>query len=81
MQPYAYSKVLAEKEAWEIAKRENIDLVTINPSFIIGPPLSLHTDSLSIRWMMSLLEGKVRNFRVPVVDVRDVAIAHIRAAQ
>ena len=37
--PYAYSKVLAEKAAWEFVKEDSIkyNLVVINPSFVMGP--------------------------------------------
>lgn len=42
LQPYMLSKKLAEKEAWQIAEKEGLDLVVINPGFVIGtffPPL------------------------------------------
>merc|ERR1712159_15872 len=36
--PYRYSKVVAEKKAWEIAKKsESLSLAVICPSFVIGP--------------------------------------------
>lgn len=31
------SKTLAEEAAWRFAKENEIDLVTINPRFVIGP--------------------------------------------
>lgn len=83
--PYQYSKTLAEKEAWKIAESQSQwDLVTINPGFVMGPSLSKRTDSTSIDTMRSLINGKFRS-GVPdlwfgVVDVRDVARAHIMAA-
>ena len=40
-QPYAYSKTLAEKEAWKISQTQSQwDLVVINPSFVMGPALN-----------------------------------------
>ncbi|HKJ48292.1 MAG TPA: NAD-dependent epimerase/dehydratase family protein, partial [Christiangramia sp.] len=40
-QTYSYSKTLAEKKAWEINKsQQKWDLVTINPSLVMGPPLN-----------------------------------------
>lgn len=38
----------AEKEAWAISKREGLDLVTINPTFVLGPVVSSRTDATSI---------------------------------
>jgi nucleoside-diphosphate-sugar epimerase len=84
-QPYAYSKTLAEKEGWKIAENQDRwDLVVINPGFVLGPSLSQRTDSTSISFMRSLLNGEFRqgipDLHFGVVDVRDVAKAHIEAA-
>ncbi|AZB41575.1 aldehyde reductase [Bacillus sp. FJAT-42376] len=84
-QPYSFSKTAAEKEAWEMAeKQDRWDLVTINPTFILGPSLSKRTDSTSIATVLDLLKGKYKT-GVPrlvngIVDVRDVAKAHRLAA-
>ena len=83
--PYSFSKTLAEKEAWKIAEsQKNWELVTINPGFVMGPSLSKRVDSTSIDTMRSLLNGKykrgVPNLHFGIVDVRDVARAHILAA-
>ena len=40
--PYYYSKVGAEKEAWKIATENNLNFETINPSYILGPPRTIH---------------------------------------
>lgn len=83
-QPYAYSKTIAEKEAWAIAKeQEKWDLLTINPGWILGPSVSKRTDSMSIGTMIEYGDGTYKN-GVPklwtgIVDVRDVATAHIKA--
>lgn len=83
-QPYSYSKTLAEKLAWEMAgKQERWDLLIINPGFIMGPSLSKRTDSTSIDIMIQLTSGKfktgVPSGKMGIVDVRDVAKAHILA--
>ncbi|MGP1908444.1 SDR family oxidoreductase [Metabacillus sp. JX24] len=83
-QPYSYSKTLAEKAAWEMADKQHFDLVTINPTFILGPSLSKRSDSTSISTILDLLKGGfksgVPNLINGTVDVRDVAKAHVLAA-
>lgn len=84
-QPYSYSKTLAEKKAWEIAETQNQwDLVTINPSFVMGPFLNpKHTTSESINIVKQMGDGTMKSgapkFGCGVVDVRDVAEAHYQA--
>jgi nucleoside-diphosphate-sugar epimerase len=84
-QPYSYSKTLAEKEAWKIAgEHPEIELNVINPGFILGPSVTKRKDSISISIIQQLISGKFRT-GVPkgmhaVVDVRDVAKAHVLAA-
>jgi len=84
-QPYSYSKTLAEKEAWKIMKAQNRwDMVAINPGLVLGPSMSNGSASESLSTMLEIMDGTMRtgapNLRFPIVDVRDVAIAHIRAA-
>ncbi|HKI87819.1 MAG TPA: aldehyde reductase [Draconibacterium sp.] len=83
-QPYSYSKTLAEKEAWKIAEaQQRWDLVVINPGFILGPSLDKNNFGVSNEFISDLGNGKFK-FGVPkgtmgMVDVRDVARAHILA--
>ena len=83
-QPYSYSKTIAEREAWKIAGNQNRwDLVTINPTMVFGPSLTKNTVSGSVSLMKQFGDGTTR-FGVPdltmgIVDVRDVAQAHIQA--
>ncbi|KAK6933848.1 NAD-dependent epimerase/dehydratase [Dillenia turbinata] len=77
---YALSKTLAEKAAWEFAKENCIDLVVLHPGFVIGPILQ-PTLNLSMEMILDIAKG-VQPLLGPVyrfVDVRDVALAHIKA--
>lgn len=83
--PYSFSKTIAEKKAWEISKtQDQWDLVVINPGLIFGPSLSKREDSFSIKTMCEFGKGHYRtgvpDTALGVVDVRDVATAHINAA-
>lgn len=85
-QPYSYSKVLAEKAAWEIAKaQDKWELVVLNPSFIMGPSLTKDSNSESIHFMKEMIGGKyflgAPDVMFGFVDVRDVATAHILALE
>jgi nucleoside-diphosphate-sugar epimerase len=85
-QPYQYSKVIAEKEAWRMVEAQNEwKLVVINPSFVVGPPLTKTSDSESLDVMKNILSGKLAmgapDLWFGFVDVRDVAHAHILALE
>jgi nucleoside-diphosphate-sugar epimerase len=85
-QPYPYSKVQAEKKAWEMAhKQSNWKLVVMNPAFVMGPSLTSLSDSESLRFMNNMLSGRFRSGAAELhfgyVDVRDVAKAHIFALE
>lgn len=81
--PYAKSKTLAERAAWEIAKARGLRLTTINPGLVLGPPLDENYGS-SLALIERFLKGKdpmLPPVGLPVVDVRDVAEMHLRALQ
>lgn len=85
-QPYSFSKVSAEKEAWKIAQgQDQWKLVVINPSFVMGPSLANTSDSESINFMRDMLKGKfffgAPDLTFGFVDVRDVALAHVLALE
>lgn len=83
--PYQYSKVAAEREAWKLHDaQDRWDLVTINPGMVYGPALTTLSQSASIDTLISLGDGRLRtgvpDLMFGIVDVRDVARAHILAA-
>ncbi|GMP64473.1 hypothetical protein CsSME_00025736 [Camellia sinensis var. sinensis] len=77
---YALSKTLAERTAWEFCKDNKIDLVTVLPSFVVGPSLSPHLCTTASD-VLGLLEGKTEKFhwhgRMGYVHIDDVALCHI----
>jgi nucleoside-diphosphate-sugar epimerase len=84
-QPYPYSKTLAEREAWRIARAQTRwDLVVLNPSFILGPALNPNASGVSQTIMRNFGDGTFKNGMVDAwygfVDVRDAAQAHLNAA-
>ncbi|PRW58359.1 diaminohydroxyphosphoribosylaminopyrimidine deaminase [Chlorella sorokiniana] len=78
---YWVSKVQAERAAWEMAGQHSVDLVTILPEFIMGPLISTRIDGTSMGYMKAWVEGKAQSGAPVFADVRDVARAHILAAE
>jgi len=80
---YMKSKTLAEKAAWDYqAANPGFDIVTILPCFIMGPAPT--GDGESVTYMKNILNGsksEVPRNSSSFVDVRDVALAHLRAIQ
>jgi len=79
--PYYKSKTLAEQAAWAYAREVGLDLAVINPGLILGPLLSAGMGT-SVSVIQKLLSGEfpaLPRFGMCVVDVRDVADAHLRA--
>uniref|UniRef100_A0A2N9J7I1 NAD-dependent epimerase/dehydratase domain-containing protein n=1 Tax=Fagus sylvatica TaxID=28930 RepID=A0A2N9J7I1_FAGSY len=77
---YALSKTLAERAAWEFCNKNGIDLVTILPSFVIGPSLPQDLCSTASD-VLGLLKGEKEKFqwhgRMGYVHIDDVALCHI----
>lgn len=80
--PYAISKTLAERAAWDFVRErgEAEKLAVVNPGAILGPLLSDNRSS-SIGIIERLLRGMpgVPRIGFNVVDVRDVADLQFRA--
>lgn len=82
---YAKSKTLAELAAWNFMKIENPDfgLSVINPVLVMGPSLSddIGTSNSLVNNMVSGSMLGTAKVHVGIVDVRDVALAHILAME
>lgn len=89
---YNASKKFAELAAWDFMKTEkpNFTLATINPPFVFGPPIhdlrSLADTNTSNKRILSAIDGSFKKGVPPTgswmwVDVRDVALAHVRAVE
>lgn len=84
-QSYSYSKTVAEREAWKMnAEQSRWDLVVVNPSLVIGPGINPKSTSESFNLIHQLGDGSMRmgvpRFFIGLVDVRDLADAHLLIA-
>ena len=83
--PYEKSKTLAEQAAWkfveELPEGEKIELVTIIAGLVQGPAL-IQSEFSSSNYMKMLMLGlmpALPKVMFPIVDVRNVAEAHLNA--
>ena len=81
--PYPRSKAIAERAAWDFVATEGGDmqLVVVNPTFIAGPSLVPAARS-TLTYFTAIIKGTMPALprqRFGIVDVRDVADAHITA--
>jgi nucleoside-diphosphate-sugar epimerase len=85
-------QTFAEKAAWKFVEQEkpNFDIATINPPLVFGPVVhylnSLEAINTSNQRMRNLIRGDMKEKLAPSgtflwVDVRDVALAHVRAIE
>jgi dihydroflavonol-4-reductase len=83
--PYYLSKTMAERAAWTFVEREKppFDLVAMNPFMILGPSLGpgLNVSNKIIADMVNGVYPGILSMTWGIVDVRDVAHAHVRAAE
>ncbi len=81
---YVKSKTMAEQAAWDfIEKHPEMQLTTINPVFVMGPGVDANFGS-SLEVIQRLVQGKdpaMPKLSFPIVDVRDIALMHIRAME
>jgi nucleoside-diphosphate-sugar epimerase len=84
--PYHYAKTVAERAAWDAeAAQDRWRMVSVNPGLILGPSLAPASESGSLFLLEELFKGYffygAPDFSFTTVDVRDVADAHIAAAE
>ncbi|KAF9885675.1 methylglyoxal reductase (NADPH-dependent) gre2 [Aspergillus nanangensis] len=82
----------ASKSAWEFVEKEkpNFDIATVNPPLVLGPVVhylnSLDAINTSNNRVSDMVRGKCKEGLPPTgtflwVDVRDIALAHVRAIE
>lgn len=81
--PYFRAKTEAERVAWRLADKLKLDLVTILPGGIGGPGFRRRTPTLDLLEgiMLGMLRLGAPDLNFTYVDARDVADAHVLAAQ
>lgn len=79
---YGKSKTLAERAAWDfVAEGGAMELTSMLPVAVMGPVMGREISG-SNHIVQAMLDGKMPafpNIFIPVVDVRDVAAAHVTA--
>jgi nucleoside-diphosphate-sugar epimerase len=82
---YAKSKTLAERAAWAfhagLPESRRFELCALNPVYVLGPSLDVHPNASNeiIRKLVRRELPGLPRLYFPVVDVRDVAAAHLLA--
>ncbi|OLR93174.1 NAD-dependent epimerase/dehydratase family protein [Actinokineospora bangkokensis] len=78
---YGRSKTLAERAAWDFAAEGGPELVTLLPVAVMGPAMGEAVSGANhiVQSMLSGAFPALPNLFIPVVDVRDVAAAHLLA--
>lgn len=82
---YTRSKAIAEKAAWDFVNGDGsgLELSVINPVAVLGPAMSADV-SASLELVTQPMMNKVPAFpklTFGIVDVRDVALAHVAAME
>ena len=89
---YRASKTFAEKASWEFLEKEkpNFTIATMCPPLVLGPIVhylqSLDKLNTSNQRIAAIMTGKAKQELPPTgtfiwVDVRDLALAHVKAAE
>ena len=84
--PYQKSKTIAEKAAWDFYNNQDnsnkMEMGGINPGGGMGPQLGNDLGGASTQIVSQLISGKfpmITALSFPFIDVRDVAILHLKA--
>ena len=84
--PYQKSKTIAERAAWDFYNNQDnsnkMELAVINPGGVMGPQLGNDLGGASTQIVSQLISGKfpmIPALSFPFIDVRDVAILHLKA--
>ena len=85
---YIKSKTMAEKSAWDFINSpkntSQMELVTVHPGPVYGPPLNGNLSGESMRMFKDLVTGKmpmVPEAGINMSDARDVAEIHVKALE
>lgn len=89
---YRASKAFAEKAAWDFVEKEkpNFTLSTVCPPLVLGPVVhylqTLENLNTSNQRIAAIMTGKAKDELPPTgtfiwVDVRDLALAHVKAVE
>lgn len=90
VEAYSKSKILAERAAHKFIEdlpqeegKKKLELVVINPSYVLGPLLTDQVSSsvLGIKRLLDKSSPAVPKFHLAVCDVRDVALAHVKTLE
>jgi nucleoside-diphosphate-sugar epimerase len=81
--PYPMSKVLAERAAWAFVQDRGLELVAVHPGLVLGPLQRAQrtTSAEVIRLLLDRGMPAVPRLGFAIVDVRDVARAHLLATE
>jgi nucleoside-diphosphate-sugar epimerase len=79
---YQWSKMESERQAWQLSQELDIPLTVLCPSFVFGPPYgdgggASYAIQLVRQWMSGASAVQSRL----LVDIRDVAAAHVQAGR
>jgi len=83
--PYQRSKTIAERAVWDFKEdnKPRFDICTMNPGMVFGPLLSdtacKAASSTQVKNFLTGTAPLIPRIRVPVVDIRDVSLCHVRA--